>query len=180
MKNDLSPRKHSSLETNSNIVDTLNWKLKALEDEARPLEEGIADYLGFTLDNLKQSIDSKKFYIEELKKLIKTDEVQIENIKTDEVQIENIKTDGVKFLEQMGVEKLQGHIVSSVTISKAKPSTEKSKRKLKYLVPVEEIEELLITLGKAEYETVTTVSDPIPPKLRVTARRVKNVEVIDD
>ena len=170
MKNDLSPRKHSSLETNSNIVDTLNWKLKALEDEARPLEEGIADYLGFTLDNLKQSIDSKKFYIEELKKLIKTDEVQIENI----------KTDGVKFLEQMGVEKLQGHIVSSVTISKAKPSTEKSKRKLKYLVPVEEIEELLITLGKAEYETVTTVSDPIPPKLRVTARRVKNVEVIDD
>ncbi len=78
------------------------------------------------------------------------------------------------------MEKLQGHIISSVTISKGKPGTKKQKKKLKYLVPVEEIEELLITLGKAEYETVTTLSDAIPPKLRVTPRRVKNVEVIED
>lgn len=169
MKNELSLKKHSSLERSPDVIDTLNWKLKALEDEERPLEEGIADYIGFSLDNLKQSISSKKFYIEELKKLIGEDEVQIENI----------KTEGVKFLEQMGVEKLQGHIISSVTISKGKEAQEKSKKRLKYMVPVEEIEELLIILGKAEYETVTTMSDPIPSKLRVIPRRVKNVEVLD-
>jgi hypothetical protein len=169
MENNLTIKKHSSLETNPKVVEVLNWKLQALEEEARPLEEGIADYIGFTLDNLKQSTASKKFYIEELKKLIKADEVQMENI----------KTEGVKFLEQMGVEKLQGHIVSSVSIAKAKPSTTKTKEVLKYLVPKEEIEELLITLGKAEWETVTTTSDEIPPKLRVTARRVKNVEVVE-
>lgn len=94
--------------------------------------------------------------------------------------MENIKTEGVKFLEQMGVEKLQGHIVSSVTISKAKPSSTKTKEVLKYLVSKEEIEELLVTLGKAEWETVTTTSDEIPQKLRVTARRVKNVEIEDE
>ncbi len=170
MKNDLTIKKHSSLEKSTNVVDTLNWKLKALEDEARSQEEGICDYIGFTLDNLNQSIDSKKFYITELQQLIKQDSNQIEAI----------KVDGVKFLESMGVEKLQGHIISSVTISKGKPGTKKQKKKLKYLVPVEEIEELLITLGKAEYETVTTLSDAIPPKLRVTPRRVKNVEVIED
>ena len=170
MENNLTIKKHSSLENNSKVVEVLNWKLQALEEEARPLEEGIADYIGFTLDNLKQSISSKKFYIEELQKLIKADEVQMENI----------KTEGVKFLEQMGVEKLQGHIVSSVTISKAKPSSTKTKEVLKYLVSKEEIEELLVTLGKAEWETVTTTSDEIPQKLRVTARRVKNVEIEDE
>ena len=167
MENNLTIKKHSTLENNSKVVEVLNWKLQALEEEARPLEEGIADYIGFTLDNLKQSVSSKKFYIEELKKLIKADEVQMENI----------KTEGVKFLEQMGVEKLQGHIVSSVTISKAKPSSTKTKEALKYLVSKEEIEELLVTLGKAEWETVTTTSDETPPKLRVTPRRIKNVEV---
>ena len=167
MENNLTIKKHSSLENNSKVVEVLNWKLQALEEEARPLEEGIADYIGFTLDNLKQSVSSKKFYIEELKKLIKADEVQMENI----------KTEGVKFLEQMGVEKLQGYIVSSVTISKAKPRTTKTKEVLKYLVSKEEIEELLVTLGKAEWETVTTTSDEIAPKLRVTPRRIKNVEV---
>ena len=167
MENNLTIKKHSTLENNPKVVEVLNWKLQALKEEARPLEEGIADYIGFTLDNLKQSISSKKFYIEELKKLIKTDEVQMENI----------KTEGVKFLEQMGVEKLQGHIVSSVTISKAKPSSTKTKEVLKHLVPQEEIEELLVTLGKAEWETVTTTSDEIPPKLRVTPRSIKNVEV---
>lgn len=170
MKNDLTLKKHSSLESSSEVVNTLNWKLRALEYEDRPQEEGICDYIGFTLDNLKQSIDSKKFYIKELQQLIKQDTKQIEVI----------KVDGVEFLEQMGVEKLQGHIVSSVTISKGKDAQEKSKKVFKYLVPVEEIEELLITLGKAERVTVTTMSDPVPKKLRVTARRVKNVEVVEN
>ncbi len=148
-------------------MDTLNWKVKALEDESRPIEEGVADYIGFTIDNLKQSITSKKFYIKELQGLIKADEVQTENI----------KTEGVKFLEQMGVEKLQGHIVSSVSIYKGKEAHTKEKKKLKYLVPLEEIEDLLVTLGKAEYETVITEVEATPKKLRVTPRRIKNVEV---
>ncbi len=167
MKNDLTPKKTTSLEKNSDVVDTLNWKLKSLEEENRPVEEGISDYIGFALDHLDQSIDSKKFYIKELRQLITQDQKQIEAI----------KVDGVLFFEQLGVEKLQGNIVSSVTISKGKEAEEKSKKRLKYLVPVEEIEELLITLGKAEYETVTTLSDPTPAKLRVTQRRVKNVEI---
>ena len=170
MKNDLTITKHSSLETNSDVIDVLNWKLEALKKEERPLEEGIADYIGFTLDNLKQSIASKKFYIEELRKLIKMDDVQTENI----------KTKGAKFLEQMGVEKLQGHIVSSVSITKGKAHSTKKKQVLKYLVPKEEIEELLITLGKAEYETVESTSDAVPRKLKVIARRVKNVEVAEE
>jgi hypothetical protein len=80
-------------------------------------------------------------------------------------------------LEQLGVEKLKGHIVSSVNISKAKEPSKKEKQVLKYLVSQEEIDELLVTLGKAEWETVESTSDAVPRKLRVTARRVKNVEV---
>ena len=52
MENKLTLQKHSTLENNPKVVEVLNWKLQALEEEARPLEEGIADYIGFTLDNL--------------------------------------------------------------------------------------------------------------------------------
>jgi len=167
MPADLITTKHTSLESSPKVVETLHWKMQALKDQERPLEEGISDYIGFTLDNLQQSITSKKFYINELQKLIKADEVQAERI----------KLDGVQFLEQMGVERLEGHIVSSVTVTKAKAPQTKEKRKLKYLVPVEEIETLLVQLGKAEYETVVTSTKAIPPRLRVTQRQVKNVEV---
>ncbi len=167
MKNELTIKKHSSLEKSNEVVNTLEWKAKALEDEGRSVEEGLTDYVGFTIDSLTRSIDAKKFYIDELKALIKKDEEQI-NL---------IKTDGVKFLDDLGVERLNGHIVSSVTISKARPAQTKEKQAIKYLLPKAEIEQFLVDTGKAEMQTVSVVMKEIPRKLRVTQRRVKNVEI---
>ena len=170
MENKIITQIHASLEKSSDVVDTLNWKLTTLKSEDRDIETGITDYIGFSIDNLKQSIDSKKFYIKELQALIKQDTAQIEAI----------KIDGVDFFDEMGVSKLHGHIVSSISITKAKHAQEKTKEVFKHLVPKDEIEELLITLGKAERVTETSMSESIPAKLRVTARRVKNVEIEGD
>ncbi len=170
MENELTLKKHSSLEKSIEVVDALEWKMKVLEEQGRPIEESLSDYIGFSLDNLNRSIDAKKFYIDELKALIKKDEEQI-NL---------IKTDGVKFLDNLGVDRLNGHIVSSVTISKERPAQTKEKQVLKYLLPKDEIEQFLIDTGKAEMETIITETKDIPRKIRVTQRRVKNIEIVEE
>lgn len=73
--------------------------------------EGVADYIGLSVQNL----DDRLLRIKEA-------EAQIKSLKSELTsQIETIKIGSAKWLEESGIDKLQGMYVSSVSVSKSKP-----------------------------------------------------------
>jgi len=165
--------KKTSLEKTDDVADTLNWKVKTITKASLPIESGLADYIAFSVDNLQNEID----YLADLKKQISDKEKDLKS------QIEYIKVEGAKFLTESGIERLDGNICSSVTIiaEKEAKDTEETKKVFTPLIPNEEIEELLIGLGKAELKNITTTktSDFIPAKLKINKQKKKKEDVID-
>ena len=159
--------KKTSLEKSEDIVDTLKWKLETIENEGLPVESGMADYVALATEN----IDNELKYIKDVKAQISEREQYLKG------QLESIKVKGAEFFESLGVEKLEGSICSSVSVTKAKESvdTETTTKTVSYNETQEEIDEFLISLGKAQYVEVTETktSNAIPAKLRVNKRKVK-------
>jgi len=157
--------KKTSLEQSDNVADTLKWKLDIIKHDGLPVESGLADYIALATDNLERELA----YLNDVKKQITDREKQLKE------QSEAIKIDGAKFLKSMDVDKIEGAICSSVSVTKAKDSvsTETSKEVLSYNESDEEIAEFLISLGKAQYVTVTETktSNAIPAKLRINKRK---------
>ena len=162
--------KKTSLEKSDDVADTLKWKLDKIEHEGLPVESGLADYIVLASENIDNELD----YLAGVKKQISEREKYLKS------HSEAIKVEGASFVESMGVDKLEGAICSSVTVTKAKDSvtTETTKTILIYNESDEEIEEFLISLGKAQYSEVTETktSNAIPAKLRINKRKVKNDE----
>lgn len=157
--------KKTSLEVSKDIKDTLDWKIKTIEAKKLPTETAIADYIALGIQNL----DNKLEYIKNTKAELDKDAKTIKN------QIEHIKIEGAKFLKDAGIEKLDGLICSSITLTNEKKETEEYTKKLVFtpLISQAEIEELLIGLGKAEMREVveTKTTNYIPPKLKINPRR---------
>jgi len=102
--------KQTSLETANieNVGAILDWKLKEKSPEA------VADYIAFSAANLEAKIDN-----------IKEAEANIKALKADvQKQIETIKIGSSKWLSDVGVSKLSGMAVSSVSILNSKPKIE--------------------------------------------------------
>lgn len=73
--------------------------------------EGVADYIGLSLQNIDDRIAR-----------IKEAEAQIKALKAELTsQSETIKIGSAKWLSESGIDKLNGMYVSSVSVSKAKP-----------------------------------------------------------
>lgn len=165
---------HSNLETTTDVKDTLEWKIQTIEEAKLPVDSGLADYIAFSLDNLENQLlqlKSIKTEVADREKAIKS-------------QIEAIKVDGAVFLLKNGLEKLEGVICSSVSVTKGKeseiiPTTE---RQFVMNISQAELEELLIGLGKAEYREITIekVTNEIPPKIRVNKRKILIGEIEDE
>ena len=157
--------KKTSLESSSDISDTLEWKLKTIEEAKLPTETALADYIALGIENL----NNKLFYAQEVKKEYE------EDIKEIKGQIEHIKIGGAKFLTDTGIEKLEGVICSSITISKEKQAEDIETTEMVFtpLISQAEIEELLIALGKAEMKEVVTTKTTnfIPSKLKINKKR---------
>jgi hypothetical protein len=166
--------KKTSLQETNDVVDTLNWKIKSIEEKGLPVESGLADYIDMAISNLT----SELAYVSEVKKQVSDREKDLKE------QIDTIKTDGAVFLKSLGIEKLEGVICSSVSILKAREeSTETTTTKVfTPLVDELEIQELLIALGKAEMREVTTTKTlkAIPAKLKINKRKVITPEVIEE
>ena len=157
--------KATSLETSPNIKETLQWKIAKLTEDDKNISNGLADYIYLADYNLQMQIDQLK----QLKEDIKERESSIKH------QIDAIKSEGAKFLLENGIDKLEGVLASSVTVTKGKPAG--SKKVFKLLVDKSESEMYLVDAGLAVYESVDT-----PAKndtIRINKRKIALSEVID-
>jgi hypothetical protein len=84
---------------NSSVAAILDAKLAATSPQS------VADYIAFSLDNLDANIDRAKQAKKELD----------EYIKHQQSVIDTIKQDSAKWLSDVGVDKLEGMRISSVT-----------------------------------------------------------------
>lgn len=173
MKNNDLVFKHSSLETTMDVKDTLKWKMESIRDQNLPIDTSLADYIAFSVDNL----EAQKAQL----KAVKVELSQREKALND--QIDNIKEDGAAFLLENGLNRLDGLICSSITVSKEKESSIRTTEKKEFVINITqaELEELLIALGKAEIKTVITEkkSNYIPAKLKINKRKIALSEVIN-
>lgn len=168
------PIKHTNLETTQDVKDTLEWKIQEIEKKGLPIDSGLADYIAFSIDNLENQLLQLK--------LIKNEVADRE--KAIKSQIEAIKVDGAAFLLGNGLEKLEGVICSSVTVTQGKESEIIPTTETKFVMSITqtELEELLIGLGKAEYKEVITekITNEIPAKIRVNKRKVLIGQIEDE
>ena len=162
MKNDLT-FKRTTLSTTDDVVNTLEYKMNSLQEQNLPLQEGLSDYIGLSLDEIEAQLLQLKAVKQEVS----------EREKSLKSHSKQIKEEGAKFLENYGIEKMEGNIVSSITITKGKPTS--IKQKFVTELSKKEIEELIITSGFGYYEDIE-VPETVD-MLRVNKRKVIIPEV---
>ena len=165
MKNNLS-LKRTSLSTSLDVRSTLEWKMQTLNEAELDVQGGLADYIGLSLDE----IETQKLNLKAVKAEVGLREKDLT------AQSENIKAGAVEFMEQYGIEKLEGNIVSSVTVSKGKDAT--TKKKFVTELTKKQIEEMVIEAGFGFYEDVEVPATE--SKVRVNKRKIALAEVVED
>jgi len=155
--------KATSLETTIDIQETLEWKINSLIEQDKNVSNGLADYFGIGLGNL----DAQLLQLDEVTKEIKSRKEAIK------AQITAIKEDGAYFLESQGIDKLEGVLTSSVTITKGKSET--SKVKFKLLVDKKASEAYLVDGGLAVFESIEIPATK--DMLRVNKRKIITPEI---
>lgn len=165
--------KKTSLEQSEDVADTLEWKIKTIEESGLPIESSLADYIALAVDNL----DNELKYISSIEKQITDKKRWLKS------QIENIKVSGAGYLSALGIDKLSGVICSSVTITAGREAKEETieAREFKLLITEAEMQELLIGLGKAEMAKTqaTKTTAAAPAKLKINKKKVK-ADFIDE
>ena len=166
--------KKTSLQDSADVIDTLKWKVQTIEEKGLPVESGLADYVDLAISNLTNELN----YITDVKKQISDREKYIK------AQAEAIKIEGAVFMQSLGAEKLEGVICSSISVTKARLESEEMTTSQVFtpLISEEEIQELLLALGKAEMKTVTETKTikALPAKLKVNKRKIALAEVVEE
>ncbi len=172
----------TSLETTDNVAETMEWKISSLAEDGEVTDVQVADYLALSIGNLERL---KAF----MKQTVKETNTKAKKI---EKHIDLIKTDGAKYLIDNGLidpnsdktkdRKIAGaNYCSSISVSKEKPSVSTTTTKKEFVMNItqDELEELLIGLGKAEYKEVEIEkkSNMIPSKIRVNHEKALSVTV---
>jgi hypothetical protein len=168
--------------TNSHFKDYLK---SVLEDTSKPYYQR-ADYIGLSLNEIKSKIDTLTSDIQDLQALKKRLNSALEIAKELTANV---------FLEN-GIDRIDGNIISSLTLSNA---TSKTKNEIfikdenavmtlgyvKFSVDYEAIEKALTTKeGRKElkkFVDVTTLTITNPAKIKVNAKRTSanNVEAVE-
>ncbi len=162
MKNDLTTHRTSLSHTND-IIGTLEWKIKVLTDSELPVQEGLADYIGLSIEE----IEMQERQLKELKAQLSAREKELKE------QKQNILQDGAKFFEQYGIDRMDGNMVSSVTITKGKDAT--TKQKFVTNLTSKEKEALIYDAGFGHYEDVEV--EALKPRLKINKRKIIVPEV---
>ena len=155
--------KPTSLETSTDIQSTLDWKINTLIEQDKNVSNGLADYIGICLSNL----DAQLSQLDEVTKEITARKSDLK------AQITSIKQEAAYFLGEQGIDKLEGVLTSSVTITKGKSET--TKKVFKLLVPKKESEEFLVDSGLAVYESVAVPETK--DTIRVNKRKIALAEI---
>jgi hypothetical protein len=163
--------KHTSLEETKDVKDTLQWKLTTIEEDGRPTEEALADYIAFALDN----IQNKRGYLKDVVK-----QIQAEGKRLD-AQAKAIKEGAAEFLIENGIEKLNGGFVSSVTVTPAKDEKITIEEVEEYVVTASEneVRDLLLSMDMAEVRKTTRekITKASPATIRINKRKIQVPEV---
>lgn len=158
--------KGTSLEIVENDTkQTLDWKLKQLQDKNLPIESGLADYIEFGMSNIRSKIEQLTNYkdsiIEEINNLKKFELSTSENI--------------ADWITKQGIEKLKGIQCSSITINKGSQVKEEKIKKLEFRTKLSQldIEDFLIKNGLGEYVEVETIkiTPQTKDKIKINSKR---------
>jgi hypothetical protein len=163
--NDLTT-KRTSLSTSTNVVDTLNWKRKQLIEDDKMVAEGLSDYVGLSVNEITSQID----YLKEAKAEITKREKQLKE------QKEAILEGTAYFMQDAGIDRLEGIFVSSITLTKAKDDT--TKEVFKLIVPKKESEQFLLDAGLAVMEKVEVPATKT--KAKINNRKIVVGEVLEE
>lgn len=158
--------KRTSLEkVDTTIKETLDWKLEQLKSKNLPVESGLADYIAFGVENIDNDISQIDNYIKQLqaeKKAKATHKTKV---------LEEV----AEWLQGQGLAKINGVIVSSITINKGLEATEtKSTNKVfENYLSEEETHQLLIDTGNGclrDVETIETTK-ATQDKIKINKKR---------
>lgn len=151
-------QKHTSLEValdnGKTVKDVLDYKVQEATEKGLPIEATVADYIALSIDNMDTAIEKLKAY----KKSID------EDIKTLLDNKELTKQDVYAWMKEIGINKLCGVSISSITWVDSGVSV---KRKFVLDVDNEKLEEM--NLGHYE-ESIT----PTAATIKINKKRVKN------
>ena len=159
-------KKETSLEIQSqDTKETLNWKLEQLTNNNLPVEQGMADYIYFGVSNIDAKIKQLKAYKDEI----------LKEIKNLEAYKSTVSEEIAEWIQEQGIDKLNGLEVSSITINKGSEEKEETSESVKFVLDVdnERMEKFLVENGLAHYEKVTTtkVTLATKDKIRINSKR---------
>lgn len=151
-------QKHTSLEValdnGKTVKDVLDYKVQEATEKGLPIEATVADYIALSIDNMDTAIEKLKAYKKSIDEAIKT---LLDNK-------ELTKQDVYAWMQEIGINKLCGVSISSITLVDSGVSV---KRKFILDVDNEKLEEM--NLGHYE-ESIT----PTAATIKINKKRVKN------
>ena len=155
--------KKTSLSKTNDVVDTLNFKMMSLQEQNADVQTRLADYIYRGVSE----VDNDLLQLKSLKDEIKERETFLK------AQKQSILEGSASFLISNCLDRLDGNLVSSVTVTHGKDETVKQVFTL--LVTKKESEEFLINAGLA------VMADKEVPKthntVRINKRKVGTVTV---
>ena len=141
------------------ITFLLDAKIEEFKEKNLPVEESLADYIALGMQNIDDDIEKLKNY----KKMLD------EKIKEYQGKKSEISEEVANYFEyRLGIDKLKGLIVSSITV---KPESKSTRKKLVYDTDKKEIETKLLELGLAHYEEEIKINSK---HIKINKRRGKN------
>ncbi len=158
---------HTSLAKTDDVKSTLSWKLESIKEDGLPTDTSLADYIALSLDEIAANLAQLKAVKQEVSQ---REEVLKSHSK-------RILEDGAKFIKEFGVDRLDGNICSSVTVTKAKPARTKTTRVFELYTDKKDMEDFLIDAGLGGYNDVEVEVPEVPAKLRVNKRKSGTVTV---
>jgi len=161
-------KKTSLQKVESDVKETLDWKLTQLQEKNLPVEQGLADYIYLGM----QGIDTD---IEQLNNYITTIKDKVNELKANK---EDTSHKIAVWLQDTGLDKINGISVSSITINKGKDSvtTTTTVKEFKTDLPQEQINDLISENNLGDWVDVEkeTKSKPTIDKIKVNKlRKVK-------
>lgn len=148
------------LTEDDNVLDALNWKLSKIQADNLPISS-ITDYIYNGLNSLDTEAEQIDNYIAELKERKATLKAKKQKIS------EGVAT----FFIANGVEKLDGSVISSITLTAPKEATKKVKQVFKTELSKDEINAFLASNGKGEFIEDTEDVEAKPATIRINKKR---------
>ena len=155
--------KKTRLSKTNDVVDTLNYKMLSLQEQDVDVQTRLADYIYRGVSE----VDNDLLQLKALKDEIKEREAHLK------AQKASILSGSASFLLSNGIDKLEGNLVSSVTVNKGKDET--TKQVFTLLVTKKESESFMIEAG------IAVMTDVEVPKthdtIRINKRKAGTVTV---